>query len=157
MESFVTLYRLFHCQQGPRPGPGMESFVTLYHLIHWRPRPGNPRRRRPNPDLNPAIRRPDRAAVAHNPDLDPDPDRAIRRWDRGTRAASAPDRDPDPERAIRRIPIAPQAPPTPIPIPVPPPAPPHIFFLTSWASRSSPPTPASDKFSIMDRISVTLM
>lgn len=33
---------------------------------------------------------------------DPDPDRAIRRWDRGTRAASAPDRDPDPERAIRR-------------------------------------------------------
>lgn len=33
--------------------------------------------------------------------------------------------------------------------------PPHIFFLTSWASRSSPPAPASDKFSTMDSVSVT--
>lgn len=44
---------------------------------------------------------------------------------------------------------APQAP------PIPPPAVPHIFFLTSWASRSSPPAPASDRFSTMDSVSVT--
>lgn len=53
-----------------------------------------------------------------------------------------PNPDLDPHRAVRRIPF-------------PLPALPHIFFLTSWASRSSPPAPASDKFSTMDSVSVT--
>lgn len=57
----------------------------------------------------------------------------------------------------------PQSPTIPIPNPIPiAPSgasrlrrPRHIFFLTSWASRSSPPAPASDKFSTMDSVSVT--
>lgn len=69
MESWGIASHLIHCRQGPRPGPG----------------PKDPRRRRPNPDLNPAVRR----------------------WDRGTRAAGAPDPDLDPDRAIRRIPTPP--------------------------------------------------
>ena len=74
----MTLYHLFHCQQGP--GPGMESSGIASRLIHWRQGPGprsgprSPHRKRPNPDPG------------------PDPDRAV----------GAPDRDPDPERAIRR-------------------------------------------------------
>ena len=46
---------------------------------------------------------------------DPDPDRAIRRWDRGTHPE--PDHDPDRDPAVRRIPIAPRAPPDPDPDP----------------------------------------
>ena len=54
-------------------------------------------------------------------DPDPDPDRAIRRWDRKTHAAGAPDPDPgpdpdpnlDPGPAVRRIPIAPSGAPGP--------------------------------------------
>lgn len=76
----------------------------------------------------------------------------------GTEAGTGAER-PTPQSPTIPIPdpIAPQAPPTPIaiPIPVPPPALPYSLFFTCWASRSSPPAPASDKFSTMDSVSVT--
>ena len=56
--------------------------------------------------------------------------------------------EPTPQSPTIPIPIS-------TPIPFPPPALPHIFFLTSWASHSSPPAPASDMFSTMDSVSVT--
>ena len=62
-----------------------------------------------------------------------------------------PDLDPEPDPSRKA------ASPITIPISILPKALPYSLFLTICASFSMLPTPASDRFSIIDRISVTLM